>query len=325
MTVSRRRLLHLAVSTATLSAITSVVRAQTYPTRPVRLIEGFGAGGTPDIVSRFIGQWLSDRLGHQFVTENRTGAGSTIAADIALHASPDGYTLLVVTGANAVNSTLYERLSYNFVRDTVPVAGISRVPLVMEVNPITPVETVPEFIAYARANPGKINMASAGIGSVPHVAGELFKMMTGISMAHVPYRGNGAAIADLLGGQVQVYFDTLPSSIGYIRAGKLRPLAVTAAKRLEALPDIPTVGEFVPGYEASGWVGVGAPVGIPRDIVDRLNKEINAGLADSKMKAKLADLGAVPMPMTPADFGKFIADESDKWAKTVRFSGAKVE
>jgi tripartite-type tricarboxylate transporter receptor subunit TctC len=325
MRLTRRETLQIATSTAVLSAVPRIVRAQTYPARPVRLIEGLGAGGTPDIVSRFIGQWLSDRFGQQFLIENRPGAGSTIAAEVALHAPPDGYTLLVVTGANAVNATLYDKLNYDLVRDTVPIAGVSRVPLVMEVNPTMPVRTVPEFIAYAKANPGRINMASAGVGSVPHVAGELFKMMTGVSMAHMPYRGVGPAIADLLGGQVQVYFDALPSSIGYIRSGKLRPLAVTTAERSAALPDIPTIGEFVPGYEASGWVGVGGPLHTPNDVVGRLNQEINAGLNDSRMTAKLADLGALPMPMTPAGFGKFIAEECDKWARTVKFSGAKIE
>jgi tripartite-type tricarboxylate transporter receptor subunit TctC len=285
----------------------------------------FPAGGPNDIVARLLGQWLSERLGRPFVIENRAGAGGTIGTEVVARASPDGYTLLLVSTTNAVTATLYGKLSYNFIRDIVPVASIARMPLVMEVNPSFPAKTVPEFIAFAKANPGKINMASPGIGTTPHVFGELFKMMTGVSMAHVPYRGTAPAITDLLGGQVQVFMDPITGSIGYIRAGKLRALAVTTATRSDALPDIPTVGEFVPGCEATQWFGIGAPNKTSAEIIDKLNREVNAGLADPTLKARLADLGGTPLSGSPADFGKLIADETEKWAKVIRFANIQPE
>jgi tripartite-type tricarboxylate transporter receptor subunit TctC len=323
MKLPRRQFLHLAAGAAALPAVSRIARAQNYPARPVRLIVGFPAGSSADIAARLMGQWLTDRLGQPFVVENRPGAGSNIAAETVVRAAPDGYTLLQMTATNAINATLYDNLNFNFIRDIAPVAGINRVAYVMEVNPSVPAKTVPEFIAYAKANPGKINMASGGNGTVLHVAGELFKMMTGVNMQHVPYRGDAPALTDLIGGQVQVMFAGLPSSIEHIRAGKLRPLAVATATRLEALPDIPTVGEFVPGYEASGWTGIGVPNNTPAEIVDRLNMEINAGLADSRINARLADLGSTVIALSPADFGKFIADETEKWTQVVKFSGAK--
>jgi tripartite-type tricarboxylate transporter receptor subunit TctC len=323
MKFPRRQFLHLAAGAAALPAVSRIARAQNYPARPVRLIVGFPAGSSADIAARLMGQWLTDRLGQPFVVENRPGAGSNIAAETVARAAPDGYALLHMTATNAINATLYDNLNFNFIRDIAPVAGINRVAYVMEVNPSVPAKTVPEFIAYARANPGKINMASGGNGTVLHVAGELFKMMTGVNMQHVPYRGDAPALTDLIGGQVQVMFAGLPSSIEHIRAGKLRPLAVATATRLEALPDIPTVGEFVPGYEASGWTGIGVPKNTPAEIVDRLNKEINAGLADSKINARLADLGSAVIALPPAEFGKFIATETEKWGQVVQFSGAK--
>jgi tripartite-type tricarboxylate transporter receptor subunit TctC len=322
MKLPRRTFLHLALGAAAPPAVSRVAWAQTYPTRPVRLVVGFAAGGGTDIAARLTGQWLSERLGKPFIIENRPGAGSSVAAEAVVNAPPDGYTLLVAGTANAINTTLYDRLNFNFTRDVVPIAGIISSPLVMAVNPSFPAKTVPEFIAYAKANPGKINMASAGVGSGTHMTGELFKMMTGLNMPHVPYRGIAPAITDLLGGQVQVIFGDF-SSIEYIRAGKLRALAVTTATRAEALPDLPTVGDFVPGYEASGWYGVVAPKSTPAEIVDTLNKEINAVLADPKLKARFADLGAAPLTVSPADFGTLIADETEKWAKVVKFSGAK--
>jgi tripartite-type tricarboxylate transporter receptor subunit TctC len=323
MTLPRRRFLHLAARAAALPALPRIAWAQTYPTRPVHLIVGTVAGATPDIDARIIGQWLSERLGQPFVIENRPGAGTNIATELVVRARPDGHALLLITTANAINATLYDNLNFNFIRDIAPVASLVRTPLVMEVNPLVPAKTVPEFIAYANANPGKINMASAGNGTPQHVSGELFKMMAGVKLLHVPYRSTGPALVDLLGGQVQVMFDTVPASIEFIRAGKLRPLAVTTATRLEVLPGVPAVGEFVPGYEASAWQGIGAPKSTPAEIIERLNTHINAGLADPKMKARLADLGAIPIPMTPADFGKLIADETEKWGKAVQFSGAK--
>ena len=323
MTLPRRRFLHLAARAAALPALPRIAWAQTYPTRPVHLIVGTVAGATPDIDARIIGQWLSERLGQPFVIENRPGAGTNIATELVVRARPDGHTLLLITTANAINATLYDNLNFNFIRDIAPVASLVRTPLVMEVNPLVPAKTVPEFIAYANANPGKINMASAGNGTPQHVSGELFKMMAGVKLLHVPYRSTGPALVDLLGGQVQVMFDTVPASIEFIRAGKLRPLAVTTATRLEVLPGVPAVGEFVPGYEASAWQGIGAPKSTPAEIIERLNTHINAGLADPKMKARLADLGAIPIPMTPADFGKLIANETEKWGKAVQFSGAK--
>ncbi len=325
MNIQRRRFLHLAASAAALPTISRVARAQTYPTKPVRIVVGFAAGGVTDIVARLMGQWLSERLGQQFIIENRPGAGGNIGTEAAVNALPDGYTLLLVAPPHAVNTTLYERLNFNFIRDIAPVAGIVRAPLVMEVNPSFPAKTVPAFIAYAKANPGKLNMGSAGNGTSPHVAGELFKMMTGVNMIHVPYRGGAPAIADLLGGQVQVIFSPTPDSIGFIRAGRLRALAVTTATRSEALPDLQTLGDFVPGYEASGFYGVGAPKNTPIEIIDKLNREINAGLGDPKMKARIADLGGTVLPGSPADFGKLIAEETEKWAKVVKFAGIKAD
>jgi tripartite-type tricarboxylate transporter receptor subunit TctC len=294
-----------------------------YPVRPVHLVAGYPAGGTVDIVARLVGQYLSERLGQQFIIDNRSGAGNNIGTEVVVNAAPDGYTLLLVNPANGINATLYEKLPFNFVRDIAPVAGIIRVPNVMEVNPSVPAKTVAEFIAYAKANPGKINMASSGNGTSVHVSGELFKMMTGIDMLHVPYRGAAPALTDMLGGQVQVLFDNMPSSIEYIRAGKLRALAVTTATRSDALPGVPTVAETVPGYEASAWFGLGAPKGTPAEIVDKLNAAVNAGLADPKLKARLTDLGGAMLKGTPADFGKVIVEETEKWAKVVKFSGAR--
>ena len=296
-----------------------------YPTKPVRWIVGYPAGGSTDILARLIGQWLSVRLGQQFIIENRPGAGNNLGTEQVVRAAPDGYTILLVNPANAINTTLYEKLSFNFIQDIAPVAGLIRVPNVMEVNPSVPAKTVPEFIAYAKASPGKINLASSGNGTSIHMSGELFKMMTGLAMQHVPYRGSAPMLTDLLAGQVQVTFDNMPSSIEHIRGGRLRALAVTTAVRSEALPDIPIVADFVPGYEASAWFGLGAPKGTPAEIIQLLNKEINAGLADPKMKARFAELGSLAFVGSPSDFGKFIAEETDKWAKVVKFSGAKAE
>jgi tripartite-type tricarboxylate transporter receptor subunit TctC len=291
----------------------------------VRIILGFAAGGGADMTARLIGQWLSERLGQQFIVENRPGAGGNIGTEAVVKSPPDGYTLLLAGTPNTINATLYDKLNFNFIRDIAPVAAIIRQPLVMAVHPSVPAKTVPEFIAQAKANPGKINMASGGNGTTPHVAGELFKMMTGVNLVHVPYRGAGPALTDLIAGQVQVYFAQMIASIEYIRAGKLRPLAVTIVTRSDALPDIPTVSEFVPGDEASSWFGVGAPKKTPPEIVDKLNKEINTALADPKIKARLADLGGAVLPGTPADFGKLIADETEKWGKVVKFTGIKAD
>jgi tripartite-type tricarboxylate transporter receptor subunit TctC len=319
----RRQFLQLGAAAAALPTMPRFAMTQTYPMRPVRLIVGFAAGGPTDIVARLMGQWLTERLGQQFIVENRPGAGSNIGTEAVVNASPDGHTLLLVSTANGINASLYERLTFNFIRDIAPVAGIVRFPDVMEVNPSVPAATVPEFIAYAKANPGKINMASGGNGTTMHVAGELFKMMTGVSMLHVPYRGAGPALIDLLGGQMQIMFDAMPSSIEYIRAGKLRALAVTTATRSEALPSVPNVGDFVPGYEASAWYGLGAASKTSADIVEKLNKEVNTGLADPRLKARLIAMGGVLLVGSPADFGRLIADETAKWAKVVKFSGAK--
>ena len=297
--------------------------AQAYPTRPVRFIIGYPPGGSADITARLLGQWLSERLSQPFVIESRPGASTNIATEAVVRAPPDGYTLLLVAPANAINATLYEKLNFNLISDIAPVAGIIRFPNVMVVNPLVPAKTVPEFIAYAKANPGRLNMASSGNGSTIHVSGELFKMMTGVNMVHVPYRGGAPALTDMISGQVQVMFDNVPTSIEFIRAGKLRALAVTTATRSEVLPDLPTVADFVPGYEASAWYGVGVPKGTPDDIIDKLNKEINAILAEPKAKARLADLGASLLAGSPADFGKLVADETEKWGKVVKFSGAK--
>jgi tripartite-type tricarboxylate transporter receptor subunit TctC len=323
MNLPRRQFLHLAAGAAALPAASRIARAQVYPARRVRFIVGFPPGSGLDITGRLMGQWLSERLGQPFVIENQPGAGSNIAAEAVVRAAPDGYTLLSVSGPNAVNATLYANLPFNFIRDIAPVASTSRAPLIMEVNPSFPAKTVPEFIAYAKANPGKINMASAGIGTLPHMAGELFKVVTGVNLIHVPYRGSPQAITDLLGGQVQVIFDVMGSSIEFIRTGRLRALAVTTATRSDVLPDVPTVGEFVSGYEAVAWDGIGAPKNTPHEIIDNLNREVNAALADPKMRASLADIGFVPTPMTPADFGKFIAGETEKWAKVIKSAGIK--
>jgi tripartite-type tricarboxylate transporter receptor subunit TctC len=325
MKLPRRNFLHLAAGTAVLLAVSRVAKAQSYPTRPVRIIVGFAPGGATDIMARLIGQWLSERLGQQFIVENRPGAASNIGTEVVVNAPPDGYTLLVVTSVNTVNTTLYERLNFNLIRDIAQVASLHREPFVVAVNPSAPVKTVPEFITHAKANPGKINMASAGIGSGNHIAGELFKMMTGVNLVHVPYRGGGPTLVDLLGGQVQVLFATMSSSIEYIRGGKLRALAVTTATRSPALPDIATVAEFVPGYESSFWTGVGAPKNTPAEIADKLNDEINSALANPKMKARLAELGATALPGSPADFSELIAEETEKWSKVVKFSGAKAD
>jgi tripartite-type tricarboxylate transporter receptor subunit TctC len=323
MKLPRRRFLRLAAGAAALPAVSRIAWAQTYPSRPVRSIVGFGAGTAADVVARLIGQWLSERLGQPFVVENRPGAGSNMGAQAVVRAPADGYTLLLVTTTNAVNATLYNNLDFKLSRDIAPVASLFLVPNVMVVNPSVPAKTVPEFIAYAKANPGKINMASTGNGTQPHVSGELFNMMAGVNMVHVQYRGAPPALTDLLGGQVQVYFASTTISIEHIRAGKLRALAVTTATRSEALPDIPPVGDFLPGYETSLWFGVGAPKNTPAEIIDKLNKEINAGLADPKIKAAVADMGGTVLTGSPADFGKLIADETEKWAKVVKFSGAR--
>jgi tripartite-type tricarboxylate transporter receptor subunit TctC len=317
--------MHLAAGAAALPALPRVAAALDYPTRPVRIIVGFAPGGGTDIHARLIAQPLAERLSQQFVIENRPGAGTNVATEIVVNAPPDGYTLLLACLPNASNATLYENLKFNFLRDITPVAGIAREPFAIEVNPSVPVKTVPEFIAHANANPGKINMASGGVGSGNHIFGELFKMMTGVNLVHVPYRGAGPALVDLLGGQVQVMFASMSSSIQYVRAGKLRALAMTTATRLPVLPDIPTVAEFVPGYEASFWTGIGAPKNTPAEIVDKLNKEINEALADAKIKTRLAELGAAALPGSPADFNKLIADETEKWGKVVRAAAIKAE
>jgi len=319
--LSRRVLLRLTAGGVVVPALSRLALAFDYPTRPVRILVGFPAGSGTDITTRLLGQWLADRLGQQFITDDRTGAATNIATEAAVRAAPDGYTLLLATSPNAVNGSLYQNLTFDFLRDIVPVAGIDRVPNVMEVTPSLPVKTVPEFIAYCKANPGKINMASNGPGSASHVAGELFKMMTGVEMVHVPYRGS--FLPDLMDGRVQVVFSSIPTSIAYIRVGKLRALAVTSTTPSEALPGVPPVSAFVPGYEAVGWLGLGAPKKTPANVIDLLNKNINAALADAKIQSQLANLGGVPMPMTPGEFGKFLAEETDKWAKVVKFAGIK--
>jgi tripartite-type tricarboxylate transporter receptor subunit TctC len=323
MKFPRRTFLHLAAGAATLPAVLRIARAETYPTRPVHLIVAFAAGGTNDIVARLLGQLLSERLGQPIIIDNRPGAGSNIGTEVVVRAPPDGYTLLMVGAPNAINATLYDKLHFNFIRDIAPIAVILSMPMVMEVNPSLPVRTVPEFIAYARANQDKVAMASAGTGGVTHVAGELFKAMTGTNMVHVPYRGDAPALIDLMGGQVQVMFDLMPASIEYIRTGKLRALGVTTVARSEALPDLPTVGDFVPGYEANAWLGVGAPRETPVEIIDKLNHEINAVLSDPKFKAQLAGLGGRVLAGSPAEFGKLIADETEKWGKVIRAANIK--
>jgi tripartite-type tricarboxylate transporter receptor subunit TctC len=325
MKSARRRFLRLAAGAAAVPAISRLARAQSYPARPVHIIAGFAAGGGVDITARLIGQWLSERLGQSFVIENRPGAGGNIGTETVVNAAPDGYTLLLATVPNAVNATLYEKLNFSFIRDIAPVAGIIRVPMVILVHPSVPAKTVPEFIAYAKANPGKVNMASAGVGSAPHMAGELFNVMAVVNMVHVPYRGQGPALADLLGGQVQVLFATTPGTTDYVRTGRLRALAVTTGSRAEVLPDLPTVGDSVPGYEASQWYGVGAPKGTPAEIVNKLNKEINAAFAEPRMKARFADIGGEALAGSPSEFAMFIAEETEKWAKVVKFAGMKPE
>jgi tripartite-type tricarboxylate transporter receptor subunit TctC len=325
MNQHRRNFLHLAAGAAALPALSGIARADSYPSRAVHIIVGFAAGGPNDISARLIGQWLSQRLSQQFVVENRTGAGGNIATELVVRSPADGYTLLLVPAPAAINATLYRNLNFNFIRDIAPIGGIVSVPEVLVINPSVPAKTVPELIAYAKANPGKINMASAGVGSVPHVAGELFKFMTGLNLITVGYRGGGPALVDLLAGQVQMMFEPTLSTLPHIRAGKLRALAVTSAKRSAALPDVPTVGEFVAGYEATAWFGLGAPKGTPAEILDKLNREVNAGLADAKIKAQLADLGGAPMPMTRGEFGTFIATETEKWAKVIKFANIKAD
>jgi tripartite-type tricarboxylate transporter receptor subunit TctC len=325
MKLPRRRFLHLAAGAAALPAAARIACAQGYPTRPVRLIVGTPPGGPQDVIARLVGQWLSERLGQSFIIESRPGAGTNIGTEAVVKSLPDGYTLLLVNAASAINATLYAELNFNFIRDIAPVAGVTREPLVMQVNPSVSANTVPEFITYVKATPGKINLASGGNGAPSHVAGELFKMMAGVDLVHVPYRGAAPALTDLLGGQVQVYFGPMPSSIEYIRTGRLRALAVTTATRSETMPDLPAIGDFLPGYEASTWYGVGAPRNTPAEIVERLNREINAALADPKIKARIADLGGTAFSGSPADFGKFIADETEKWGKVVRFAGMKSE
>jgi tripartite-type tricarboxylate transporter receptor subunit TctC len=323
MKLPRRQLLHLAAGAAALPTASRFAWGQTYPTRPVRIIVGFAPGGAQDVLARLIGQWLSEQVGQQFFIDDRAGGGGNVGAEAVVRAPPDGYTLLLVGPPNAINATLYDKLNFNFIRDIAPVAGIVRVSNVMEVHPAIPAKTVPEFISYARANPSKLSMGSAGIGTAPHLAGELFKMLTGLDLVHVPYRGEGPALADLIGGQVQVMFGVMPSSIPHIRAGELRALAVTTAMRSEALPDVPPLGDFVPGYEASAAFGLGAPKNTPAEIINKLNKEINAAFADTKMRGRFADFGGTALPGSPADFGKLMADETEKWGKVVKFSGAK--
>jgi tripartite-type tricarboxylate transporter receptor subunit TctC len=325
MKLLRRQFLHLAAGIAALPTVSRIAGAQTYPTRPVRLIVGFPPAGSTDIVARLIGQWLSERLGQQFVIDNRPGAGTNVGTEAVVRSAPDGYTLLLATSGNSYNATLYDNLNFNFIRDITPVARIAREPEVMVVNPSFPAKTVPEFLAYAKANPGKVAMASAGVGSGPHMAGELFKMIAKVDLLHVPYRGGGPALTDLMGGQVQVYFATAASSIEYIRSGKLRALAVTTATRSEALPDIPSLGDFVPGYESSDWAGIGAPRNTPAEIVDKLNKETNAGLADPKLKARLANIGFTVLPGSPSDFGKLIADDTERFSKVIRDLNIKAD
>ena len=325
MGFSRRRLLNLVAAAAALPTVSRIAWAQDYPAKPVRVIVPYAPAGVADITARLIAQWLSERLGKAFVVENRPGAGTNIGTEAVVRAAPDGYTLLLVSPANEINATLYERLNFNFMHDVAPVASIGRGPNVMVVNPSTPAKTVPEFIAYAKANPGRVNMASAGNGSSQHLSGELFKMMAGVDMVHVPYRGGGPALTDLLGGQVQVYFAATASSVAYIRAGKLRALAITTATRSEALPDIPAMADFLPGYDASALYGFGAPRNTPADTIDKLNKEISAAVADAKLKARLADLGIVPLPLNPVQFGELVADETEKWSKVVKFAGLKPE
>jgi tripartite-type tricarboxylate transporter receptor subunit TctC len=325
MNIRRRRFLGLAAAAAALPALPRLARADTYPSRPVHLIIGYPPGGSADMTARLFGQWLSDRLGQQFVVESRTGAGTNIATQAVIRAAPDGYTLLLAAPANATNPALFAKLNFDFIRDTTPIAGLIRFPDVVDVNLSLPIHSIPELIAYAKANPGKLNFASSGVGSTLHVAGELFKMMTGADIVHVPYRGGGPALIDLMSGRVQLMFDNLPTSLQFIKAGKLRPLAVTSAERAAVLPDLPVVGDFVPGYEASAWYGLAAPKGTQGEIVERLNREVNAILAQPDVKTQLADLGASLLPGSAGDFGKLIVDETEKWGKVIKFAGIKPE
>jgi len=324
MTIQRRRFLKLAGAGLAMPAVARFAHAQAYPARQVRLVIGYPPGGSADITARLVAQWLTERLGQSIIVESRAGGGTNIATEAVINAPPDGYTLLLVAPANAINASLYEKLNHVFLRDIMPIAGLIRFPNVVVVNPSVPVNSIPELIAYAKANPGKLNMASSGNGSTIHVSGELFKMMTGVDMIHVPYRGGALALTDMIGGQVQVMFDNIPTAAEFVRSGKLRGLAVTGATRSEVLPELPTVAEFVPGYEATSWYGLGAPKGTPTEIIDKLNREVAAILTDPKLKARFLELGATPLTGSPADFGKLVADETEKWAKVVKFSGAKV-
>ena len=323
MTFHRRQFLRLAGAAVALPAVSRGASAQAYPSRPVRVVIGYPPGGSADITARLMTQWLSERLGQSFIVESRPGGGTNIATEAVINAPPDGYTLLLVAPANAINATLYEKLNHNFLRDIMPVAGLIRFPNVVVVNPDVPVKTIPELIAYAKANPGKLNMASSGNGSTIHMSGELFKMMTGVNMIHVPYRGGALALTDMIGGQVQVMFDNIPTAMEFVRSGKLRGLAVTGAGRSETLPDLPTVADFLPGYEATSWYGLGAPKGTPNEIIEKLNREVNAILAEPKTKARFLELGASMLPGSPAEFGKLVADETEKWGKVVKFAGVK--
>jgi tripartite-type tricarboxylate transporter receptor subunit TctC len=325
MKFSRRRVLHLAAGAAAAPALPYVARADTYPSRPVHLIIGYLPGGSTDMTARFFGQWLSDRLGQQFVIESRAGASTNIATEAVIRAAPDGYTLFLASPANATNASLYDKLNFEFLRDVEPIAGLIRFADVVVVNPSLPVKTIPELIAYAKANPGALNFASSGVGSTLHVAGELFKMMTGVNIVHVPYRGGAPAMLDLIAGRAQVMFDNVPTALPYIRDDKIRPLAVTSAARVEVLPDLPLVADYVPGYEASAWFGIVGPKGTPAEVVDKLNREVNAILAEPDKKKRLAELGASLLPGSPADFGKLLADETAKWGKVIRFAGIKAE
>jgi tripartite-type tricarboxylate transporter receptor subunit TctC len=325
MKLQRRQFLQLAAGAAALPVTSGVASAQTYPARPVRLVIGYTPGGSADLTARLMGQWLSERLGQSFVIENRPGGGTNIATEAVVRAAPDGYTLLLVAPANAINATLYDKLNFDFLRDTEPVAGIIRFPNVVVVNPSLPIHSIPELIAYAKANPGKLNMASSGNGSTIHMSGELFKMLTGINMVHVPYRGGAPALTDLIAGQVQVMFDNIPTCAEHVKSGKLRGLAVTSTTRSDVLPDLPVVADFLPGYEASAWYGIGAPKGTPPEIIERLNQAVNEILADPKAKARFTELGAFLLPGSALDFGKLLANETDKWGKVVKFAGAKVD
>jgi tripartite-type tricarboxylate transporter receptor subunit TctC len=323
MKLSRRRVLGLAGAAVALPAVSRIANAQAYPSKPIRLVIGYTPGGSADMTARLMGQWLSERLGQTVVIENRPGAGTNLATETVVRAPADGYTVLLVAPANAINATLFDKLNHNFMRDIMPVAGINRFSNVMEVHPSVPAKTVPEFIAYAKANPGKLSMASSGAGSTIHLSGELFKMLTGVQMTHVPYRGSAPALTDMISGQVHVMFDNIPTSLPHIRAGKLRPLAVTSTARSELMPDVPILADYLPGYEASAWYGLGVPRGTPEAIIATLNKAMNAAFSDPAMKAKLADTGGDPLPGSPADFGKLLAEETEKWGKVVKFSGAK--